>query len=618
MQRSAFRYCFLLFFSLCLLFLYSCVPVVKHEAVQHLRDEHISEDTVWSGRIVIDGSVKVAKGATLEIAPGTDIAFVRSDADRDGLGDAVLIVEGRLKAVGTRQQPIRFHSAAENPQPGDWLEIRVDFSREVYLRYCEIRDSAYTLHAHFTRGTVEDCHIHNNIDGCRLGQASFTFRNNLIEHNQGKGINFRNSSVTAHHNIIRYNGSGVFLFESDRDFDIYFNNFYGNLDNFRLGDFFTKDVSVHDNWWGTADIVKAKKTIYDRSVEPEIGAVAINPSEAWIEGTGPRDQLDFTEDWRFQTDGYVDADPVKYTDKLYVASWDGSLTALDTTGTVLWQVSLGDTVDATPVYADGLLYLQTWSREVYALDAEDGAVRWRFDYSPSPADDHRQGSLLLTDNLALLPAWNGTLFALDAISGEKLWEFDGGMPLRAQPSYDGELIYLASGDGTISALQPSGELVWQDKLDAPVLRTPVIVPEGLVVVSRSGQVVAYSRAGEILWQTDLAETCYYGSPAVSGSELFIATAGSGLWKLDTSNGKVIWRAELAGPSYAAPLVESGRVYIGDNSGALSVFGSDSGQLLARYVLEREIQGRPLVWDGRLVVGSRDHSVHALRIVDEAL
>ena len=603
---------------LVLLVVTACAPVGGGKGAVIYQDEHIAQDTVWSGQIVIDGSVKVAKDATLTITPGTDILFVPRDADQDGLGDAVLVVEGRIKAIGTRQEPIRFRSAADNPQPGDWLEIRVDFSKEVYLRYCEIRDSAYTLHAHFTRGTVEDCHIHNNIDGCRLGQATFTFRNNLIENNQGKGINFRNSTVTAHHNIIRYNGSGVFLFENDRDFDIYFNNFYGNLDNFRLGDFYTQDVSVHDNWWGTADIVAAKKTIYDRSQDSEIGSVAINPAESWIEGTGPRDQVEIAEAWRFQTDGYVDADPVVYGDKLYVASWDGSLTALDATGMKLWQVSLGDTIDATPVVADGLIYLQTWSREVYAIDAESGTVRWRFDYSPSPADDHRQGSLLVIDTMVLVPAWNGTLFALDAQSGEKLWEFQGEQPFRSQPAYDGESIYLASGAGLISALKLSGELVWQHALEAPLLRSPVVVPDGVVVVSRAGQVVAFSRDGQVLWQRDLAEVCYYGSPIVSGNQLFIATAGNGLWKLDAKDGDVIWRAELAGPSYASPLLDSGRIFVGDNSGALSVFGTDSGQLLARYDLEREIQSRPSLWGKSLVIGSRDHNVHALRLVNGQL
>jgi outer membrane protein assembly factor BamB len=612
-QKSLFLTGLVGFFAL--LYGSGCAPTLAGKGPALYGNDHISEDTVWSGKVLIDGTVTVAKGATLTISPGTEIAFVRRDADADGLGDAVLAVEGRLLALGTRQDPIRFHSAAENPQPGDWLEIRADFSREVRLRYCEIRDSAYTLHAHFTRGVVEDCTIRYNIDGCRLGQSKFTFRNNLIEYNQGKGINFRNSTVEAHHNILRYNGSGIFLFENDRDFNIHHNNFYGNLDSLRLGDFYTGDVSVRDNWWGSADLEIARARIYDRSKDPEIGRVTIQPAERWVAATGPRDALLIDPAWSYTTGGYVDADLVADDDRLYVASWDGELRALNEAGEVLWRRSLGDTLDATPALADGQLFVQSWSREVYALDAATGTVRWRFDYSPSPADDHRQAALLVIGDLVLVPAWNGTLFALDAKSGERRWSFFGGQPLRAQPAYDGKNIYLASGDGTFSALSIDGQLQWQKSLQAPLLSAPVLLPQGVAVINREGLVVAYDQTGQTLWQRDLGELCYYGAPVYHEGTLFVATAGSGLWKLDAATGAVIWRVELAGPSYATPLVSNGRVFIGDNSGALQVFGVNSGQLVTQQKLDREIQGRPLLWSNRLLVGSRDHKVYAFTLVE---
>jgi outer membrane protein assembly factor BamB len=595
-----------------------CIVTPAGKATKVYRGGHINKDTVWSGNILIDGTVKVAKGATLTINPGTDIAFVRRDEDADGLGDAVLAVEGRLMALGSHAQPILFHSAAENPQPGDWLEIRVDFSEEVHLRYCDIRDSAYTLHAHFTRGVVEDCTIHHNIDGCRLGQAKFTFRNNLIEHNQGKGINFRNSTVEVHHNILRFNGSGIFLFENDRDFDIHDNNFYRNLDNLRLGDFYTGDVSVHDNWWGTAGLEVAQATIYDRNKDPEIGQVTIRPAKNWVEGTGPRDALELVPAWDFATEGYIDADLVADNDRLYAGSWDGQLYAINDQGRLLWSRALGDTLDATPALSDGDLFVQNWSREVYALDAATGDVRWRFDYSPSRADDHRQAGPLVVNDMVLVPAWNGTLFALDAASGEQRWSFDGGQPLRTQPLYDGSGLYLASGDGTLSALTMTGSLRWQRSLESPLLRAPVLLPQGLAVVSRDGRVLVTDLQGKTLWERELGESCYYGAPVYDEGWLFIATAGNGLWKLDAETGDVVWRVELAGPSYATPLITAGRIFVGDNSGTLQVFGADSGQLLARQIFEREVQGRPLLWSGLLLVGSRDHKVHAFRLSDKLL
>ncbi len=596
-----------------LLLLTACAPTLGGKSASVYRDDLIKEDMVWSGQIFIDGTVKVAKGATLTISPGTDIRFVRKDADKDGLGDAALAVEGRLIAIGSRQQPIRFRSAAENPQPGDWLEIKVDFSQEVHLKYCEIRDSAYTLHAHFTKGLVEDCTIHHNIDGCRLGQARFVFRNNLIENNQGKGINFRNSTVEVHHNIIRNNGSGVFLFENDREFSIHHNNFYGNLENFRLGDFYTGDVALQDNWWGAADLKQAKASIYDRSKDPEIGTVSIKPQVAWISGTGPRDDVTLIKSWTYATGGYIDADLVTDAEKLYVASWDGKLHVMNVKGRGLYQRFLGDVIDVSPVIGNELIYLQTWSREVYALETATGETRWRFDYSPSRADDHRQGSLLLINDMVLVPAWNGTLFALDALTGSQKWNYAAGQPLRSQPVSDGTKVYLASGNGRLSVLNMDGSLAWQMSTDSPLLRSPLITPAGAVVTSREGRVFAFDRSGNQLWQQDLKELCYYGASLYHDGEIFIATAGNGLWKLDVENGAVIWRQELAGPTYASPHLHDGRLYIGDNSGTLQVFGSDSADLLWSTQLDREIQGQPLIWGNHLLVGSRDHQVHAYQL-----
>jgi hypothetical protein len=275
-------------FWLLLLFLLNACAVLPGKQVQHFSDLVIEKDTVWSGKIQIDGQVEVLRGAKLTIAPGTDISFVYRDKNRDGLGDGRLIVKGILQAIGTSQQPIRFRSARQNPQPGDWLEIAVDFSKNVHLRYCELRDSAYTLHAHFTNGLVEDCHIHHNIDGCRIGQATFTFQHNLVEHNSGKGINFRNSQVTVRNNVIRHNVAGVFLFENNLPFEIVGNNFTDNQHHLRLGDFYTADVAVRGNWWGTSERATIRQHIYDQSQDAAIGAVTIEPLSVAVENAGPR------------------------------------------------------------------------------------------------------------------------------------------------------------------------------------------------------------------------------------------------------------------------------------------------------------------------------------------
>ena len=101
-------------------------------------------------------------------------------------------------------------------------------------------------------------------------------------------------------------------------------------------------------------------------------------------------------------------------------------------------------------------------------------MRWRFDYPPSTADDHRQGGLTRVGDLLLVPAWNGSLYALLAKSGELRWALEIGQPLRCAPAVAGERLYVASGDGTLAAVGLDGTLLWRVTHESPLLATPAL------------------------------------------------------------------------------------------------------------------------------------------------
>lgn len=598
------------------LFLSGCIASTLRPdpTPQVLHHAEIVTDTTWSGAIVIDGQIKVFKGATLTIAPGTDIIFVRRDEDKDGLGDGTLIIEGSLHAIGTPAQQIRFHSAATNPQPGDWLEIRVDFSKEAHLRYCEIRDSSHGLHAHFTKATVEDSHIHHNVDGCRLGQGNFIFRRNLIEANEGKGLNFRNSTIDIVDNIIRNNSAGIFLFETDRTPTIEHNNIYANNDNLRLGDFFHRDLTLGSNWWGSADPALVAMSIYDAKNDATLGQITVGVAPAWIDGCGPKAPLQLRNKWTVATDGFIDAAPQPISDDLLVASWDGTVRRLDSTGKLLWLTPKLEVIDAPLLVAGDRIFGQTWGREVFALQAGNGAPLWSFRYPPSPFDDHRQGGLILVGNLLLVPAWNGTLYALDPQSGKEIWSFVGRAPLRATPIIDVDRIILSGGDGTLWAVALDGSLLWQYQFPAPLLTPSLRSGEMIISTDKEGHVIALNREGTPLWKRDLKETCYYSAPIRSDDGLFVATAAGTLWKLDPDSGNVIWRRNGFGPIYSTPLISGQRLVIGDNDGDLWAIDSISGNRLDQTKIGFPIQGGPTAFnDGAIALGSRDQRLHVVTI-----
>ncbi|MDO9080462.1 MAG: PQQ-binding-like beta-propeller repeat protein [Desulfuromonadales bacterium] len=600
---------------LCLVILLcaGCVHPDLPPAPLALHNAEILTDTTWSGRIVINGQVKVFKGATLTIAPGSDIAFIRRDDDKDGLGDGTLIVEGSLRAIGTAAQPIRFRSAAMEPQPGDWLEIRVDFSKETQLRYCEIRDSAHALHAHFTKAIVEDSHIHHNIDGSRLGQGNFIFRRNLIEENEGKGINFRNATIDITANIIRHNGAGIFLFETDRPPTIAHNNIYANTDNLRLGDFFHRDLQIGSNWWGTAVPDEVSATIYDQEKDATLGRADVGIATAWFEDCGPKDPVQLRQHWSVATNGFVDAAPQVIGTDLLIASWDGSVRRINREGQTLWSIAGTEVIDAPLLVAGEHIFGQNWGREIFALSAKNGARLWSFSYPPSPADDHRQGGLLLAEGQLLVPTWNGTFYALDPQSGNALWSFATKAPLRATPLIEQGRIFLAGGDGTLWCLDLQGRLVWERQGPAPLLTPPVKNGAGIIILDRAGNLSALSVDGTILWQQVLKETCYYAAPIHTEEGIFVATAAGALWKIDPASGTIIWRKDGFGPIYATPLALQKRLILGDNNGSLWVIGAISGNILSRRDFPGAIQGGPVAFSGGIALGSRDQQLHYLTL-----
>ncbi len=605
------------FYLILTLFLGACALGPQGNMQQTLTDEILlNEDTVWQGEVLIDGKVTVATGVRLDIQPGTVVRFVRKDQDRDGLGDATIIVKGSLFARGTEGAPIRFLSAQPEPQPGDWLEIRSDFAKQLEFDWCEFRDSAYTLHAHFTRGHLRNSHLHHNIDGSRLGRSKFLVEHNLIENNSGKGINFRDSAVTLRKNIIRNNRVGVFLFEQPGTSVITANNLYGNGLNLQLGDFFSADISLSGNWWGTRDETEIDRLIHDRTDDPEIGRVLVNPAADWVEEAGARRQVKLELLWQISTEGFVDATPLPVGEQVLFASWDGNLRAVSASGVLQWQADTGDVIDAGMAVGDKL-YGQNWSRQLYAADLKTGETELLFSYPESPADDHRQGGVVLTPELILLPAWNGTLYALSRETHQLLWQVDVGQPLRSYPLVMAGRIYTASGNGKLSALDFAGNILWQLQLSAPLLAAPISLGEDLLLLDKEGNLERIDAEGKKVWRYALQQTCFYAAPAGDADDLFVGTAAGELWKFEAASGDLVWRRKLGAATYATPTLSAQLVLVGDNAGVLHVVDRESGAELMTQRVGGPIQTQPVLTGNRLYFGSRDRNLYAFKLIQGA-
>lgn len=107
----------------------------------------LEQDTTWRDTVYVGGDVTIASGATLTLAPDTQVRFLPYHDDTQGGLDstrAELVVEGRLHA---QAESIVFGSASATSLGADWYGIVVKRGGFADVSNATIRDGLRCLYA---------------------------------------------------------------------------------------------------------------------------------------------------------------------------------------------------------------------------------------------------------------------------------------------------------------------------------------------------------------------------------------------------------------------------------------------------------------------------------------
>ena len=185
----------------------------------------LTENEVWSGRILIAGDVIVPEGKTLTIRPDSVVGF-------DPItGVHQLIVQGSLYAEGDPDRQIIFGSLGtetELPKTGDWIGIRFEeTSLNSRLSYCRIQHADTALSVQSDSVQIESCLLNNNNLGILCDDGSPTITDNEINKN-GTAIRcLKNASPDITRNTIQANEFGVACDDDSRP-TIHYNEIASN------------------------------------------------------------------------------------------------------------------------------------------------------------------------------------------------------------------------------------------------------------------------------------------------------------------------------------------------------------------------------------------------------
>lgn len=177
------------------------------------RDEALPDYTVWKGRVLIDGQLRLPPEKRLIIMPGTIVEFTKKDSNNDGVGENGLQIQGLLVAKGTPEKPIIFRSAEKGGDRGDWDAINILGSDQAQniIEYCQIEDAYRGLHFHYSNVAVNEIILRNNYRGAQFQESLVSISNSQFYGNKS-AIQTRDSEVIFNNNEVFNNLNGANFF----------------------------------------------------------------------------------------------------------------------------------------------------------------------------------------------------------------------------------------------------------------------------------------------------------------------------------------------------------------------------------------------------------------------
>ena len=134
---------------------------------------------------------------------------------------------------------------------------------------------------------------------------------------------------------------------------------------------------------------------------------------------------------------------------------------------------------------------------------------------------------------------------------EITWEFvdEGGFTGGPALSQDGTIIYVASGSGTLYAMNPDGQIIWRAGLVSGGVGSPVLNSAGeIYIADDQGGLSKISPEGEIIWhfQSEAGTKSHSGPALASDGNIFytVGTASTAYVQAVSPEGSPLWVSEV--------------------------------------------------------------------------
>ncbi len=324
-----------------------------------------------------------------------------------------------------------------------------------------------------------------------------------------------------------------------------------------------------------------------------------------------------------------------YTGMLQLAVGEDAVFAADIKGRVfafepasgkrIWQADTDARVISGPTVAGNAVLVGSMEGQIIALKRADGGSYWSTSVSSEAlAPPVSDGTLVVAR------AGDGRIYAMSAVSGKNVWMFDRSVPnltLRGlgEPVIAGSLAFVGMDNGRVAALRMlDGQPLWEQLIAAPTGRNELerltdvdaaLVLDGgdLFAASYGGEVARVDGdTGQVLWRREVKS---YAGLTLADNLIVVADEAGVVWGLDINTGAAAWKNEdLKYRKLSPPAFLDGRVVVGDFEGYLHWLDGKDGRLIARSRAGSDpIRTAPVVSNGLLYVLNTSGRIAALKV-----
>jgi outer membrane protein assembly factor BamB len=339
--------------------------------------------------------------------------------------------------------------------------------------------------------------------------------------------------------------------------------------------------------------------------------------------------------WSAQLGEPVLASPIVAGDIVYLAGKNGLMAAFDRDGRPfapradgLWPVRLPGAVAATPTWYRGRLFVATLEGAVFALDGFTGRIVAKIqnlgpiDASPAIHED---------SGLIVVATQTGTVYGLDP-DLDVQWRFPDrgdrpfGAAFRASPAIgDGALVLVTEAGETV-ALDIAGARVrerWRAWAPGEVLATPLIAKGFACLLTKAGIPVVYRLGDGRLHARGLGSgpSFVVASPALAVADHAVLVAGGGdglIYGFDLLTGKpepgfpIDPGFPAADPIVSSAACAAGLAIAGDDGGRLFAIDMASRRVAWHLALRAPLRSSPALSGDRLYVATEDGTLYGFR------